>query len=93
MNMRLYIEPEQKRRLAERARIHGNTFSAEVNCALDFYLAVDVCEEEELADLAGPAKLSTERIIRTLDKTISYVHRALAKVNRPARFSGSFPRN
>lgn len=93
MYTRLYVEPEQKRKLSERARLHGNTISEEVNCALDFYLALGVCPEDELIHIARPAKLSAARIIRKLDKTTSYLRRTLAKVNRPARTSCSFPRN
>jgi hypothetical protein len=64
MYTRLYLGDEQKRQLAERARLHGNTFSDEVSCALDIYLALGACTEDELSDLAREAKLSAERIIR-----------------------------
>jgi hypothetical protein len=39
------------------------------------------------------AKLSAERIIRKLDYTTAYVQRTLARANRPAQSSNSFPRN
>jgi hypothetical protein len=93
MHTRIYIEPEQKRQLAERARLHGNTFSEEVSCALDFYLALGVCAEDELNEIAREANLSAERIIRKLDDTTAYVRRTLAKANRPTRAVRSFPRN
>jgi hypothetical protein len=93
MHTRLYIEPEQKRQLAERAKIHGNTFSQEVSRALDFYLSLGVCAEDELREMARAANLSADRIIKKLDETTTYIERALAKLNRPPRSSCSFPRN
>jgi len=90
--MRLYLEHEQKRRLVERARLHGNTISEEIGCALDFYIALGICSEDELGQLARRAKSSAERIIIKLDETTTYVERTLAKVNRRARPSCAFRR-
>ncbi len=93
MYTRLYLDSEQKGQLEERARLHGNTFSQEVRSALDFYLALDVCAEDELSDLARGAELSAERIIRKLDDTTAYLRRTLAKGNRPAPPLCRFRRN
>jgi len=93
MYTRLYVEPKQRRQLAERARLHGNTFSEEVSRALDFYLSLGVRAEQELRDMVRAAYLSADRIIRNSDDTIAHLSRALAKINRPARSSRSFPRN
>jgi hypothetical protein len=89
MDLRLYIQPKQKRQLAERARLRGNTFSEEISCALDFYLSLDICAEDELTRPAHGAKLSAERIITKLDATTTYLQRAQAKVKRPSRSSRS----
>ena len=93
MYTRVYIQPEQKERLAERARLHGNTLSEEVRCALDFYLTLGAWSQDELSEIAREAKLSAERIIRKLDDTNAYVRRPLANANRPARCLRSFPHN
>ena len=91
MYTRLYIRPEQKRRLAESARLQGRTLSEEVSRALNFYLRLGVCAEDELNDMAHEAKLSAERIIRQLDNTTAYIQRTLARAHRPAQ--DSFPHN
>jgi hypothetical protein len=92
MYTRVYIEPEQKRQLMERARLRGTSLSEEVRCALDFYLALGVCAEDELSEIAREANLSAERIIRKLDDTTAYVRRTLVKANRPPRSVRSSPR-
>jgi hypothetical protein len=89
MYTRLYLDPKQKRQLVGRARLHGNTFSEEVNYALDFHLGLGVCVEDELSEVAREAKLSAERIIRKLDETTAYVRRTLAMAEGPPRCSRS----
>jgi hypothetical protein len=93
MHTRLYLDPEQKRQLAERARLHGKTFSEEVSCAVNFSMALGIYAEDELTDMARAANLSADRIVRKLDETNTYVRRAMARIDRAARSSRSFPRN
>ena len=90
MYTRLYLNPEQKRQLAERAQLHGSTLAEEVSSALDFYLGLGVCSEDDLSDMARAASLSAERIIKKLDGTIAYLRRTQAKINR--RAPSSLPR-
>jgi hypothetical protein len=75
----LHLDPKQKQRLVNRARLRGKSFSQEVRDALDLYLAVPIETEEELSILARAASLSADRTIRKLDETIEYVDRTLKK--------------
>ncbi|HVH72212.1 MAG TPA: hypothetical protein VNB49_14030 [Candidatus Dormibacteraeota bacterium] len=73
----IHMDPEQKRRLAHRAKLRGKSFSHEVRDAVDLYLSVPVESEEELRALARAANRAAGRMIRRLDETIAYVDRVL----------------
>lgn len=79
----IHFEPEQKQRLAKRARKCGKSFSQEVRNAVDFYLAVPIETEEELAGLAAAARQSAGRSVKHLDETISAVDRILKRARTP----------
>jgi hypothetical protein len=71
----IHLQPEQKRRLAKRARARGLSFSQEVRNALDLYLQLPVGSESELATLAAAARQASERMIAQLDQTLVFVRR------------------
>jgi hypothetical protein len=73
----IHIDPKQKRRLAQRAKLRGKSFSQEVRDAVDLYLAMPIESEEELNMLARTANHSADRTIKKLDETIAYVGRVL----------------
>ena len=73
----IHFDDRQKRRLAERAKLRGKSFSQEVRDAVDLYLELPVENEDELRSLARAANDSAERSIRKLDETIAYVDRIL----------------
>jgi predicted DNA-binding protein len=73
----IHMSPEQKQRIAQRAKLQGKSFSQEVRDAVDFYLDVPVESEAELRGLARAANQAADRIIRNLDETIAYVDRVL----------------
>ena len=66
-----------KRQLAKRARISGKSVSEEMRNAVDFYLQLPVGGKEELSAFLKLASRSADRTLRKLDRTISYVKRAL----------------
>lgn len=80
----IHFDKKQKRRLTQRARLRGKSFSQEVRDAVDLYLSVPVESEEELSALARSANLAADRMIKRLDETIAYVDRVL-KRKRGAR--------
>ncbi len=73
----IHMDPEQKRRLARRAKLRGKSFSQEVRDAIDLYLDLPVEGEDELRMLARQASESTDRSIAKLDETIAYLSRGL----------------
>jgi len=73
----IHMDPKQKRLLARRAKLRGESFSQEVRNAVDLYLAMPVQSEEELSLLAHSANRSADRTIKKLDETIAYVDRVL----------------
>jgi hypothetical protein len=73
----IHIDPEQKRRLARRAKLRGKSFSPEVRDAVDLYLAMPIESEAELSLLARAANRSADRMIKKLDETIAYGDRTL----------------
>jgi hypothetical protein len=73
----IHFDDNQKRRLTQRAKLRGKSFSQEVRDAVDLYLDLPVEKEAELASLARAANHSADRMIKKLDETISYVDRAL----------------
>lgn len=76
----IHMDPRQKRRLAQRAKLRGKSFSQEVRDAVDLYLSVSVETEEELSALARTANRAADRMIKKLDETIVYVDRVLKQM-------------
>lgn len=74
----IHFDDKQKRRLAQRAKLRGKSFSQEVRDAVDLYLDLPV-EKDELSAMARAANHSADRVIRRLDDTISYVDRILRR--------------
>jgi len=72
----IHFDDKQKRRLTQRAKLRGKSFSQEVREAVDLYLDLPV-ENDELSLLARAANRSADRMIKKLDDTISYVGRTL----------------
>ena len=71
----IHLPPEQKKRLASRARRRGTSFSQEVRDAVDLYLDIPVESEPEFAALAARARVATERMIQQLDDVLATVRR------------------
>jgi hypothetical protein len=71
------FDDQQKRRLTQRARLRGKSFSQAVRDAVDLYLDVPVEKEQELPFLARAANRSADRVIKKLDNTISYIDHIL----------------
>jgi predicted DNA-binding protein len=76
------LEPEQKKRLARRAKLRGKSFSQEVRDAIDLYLDIPIESEEELSILAKEANRSADRMIRRLDETVAHVDRVLRQMRK-----------
>ena len=73
----IHFDEKQKRRLTQRARLRGKSFSQEVRDAVDLYLNVPVESEAELSALARAANQSADRMIKKLDETIAHVDSVL----------------
>lgn len=78
----IHIDPNQKQRLARRAKLRGKSFSQEVRDAIDLYLDIPIESEEELSALAKEANRATDRMIRRLDETIAHVDRVLRQMRK-----------
>ena len=78
----IHLHPDQKKRLARRAKLRGKSFSQEVRDAINLYLDVPVENEEELSALAKEANRATGRMIKRLDETIARVDRVLRQLRK-----------
>jgi predicted DNA-binding protein len=78
----IHLHPDQKKRLARRAKLRGKSFSQEVRDAINLYLDVPVENEEELSALAKEANRATGRMIKRLDETIAHVDRVLRQLRK-----------
>lgn len=78
----IHLNPDLKKRLARRAKLRGKSFSQEVRDAINLYLDIPVESEEELSALAKEANCATDRMIKTLDKTIAHVDRILRQLRK-----------
>ncbi len=76
----IHLSPRQKRGLARRAKLRGISFSQEVRNAIDFYLDLQVEDEEDVGALAKEASRAADRMIKRLDETIAYVDSSLKKM-------------
>jgi hypothetical protein len=77
----IHMDPKQKARLAQRAKVRGKSFSQEVRNAVDLYLEMPV-EEQEWNALAREANQSADRMIKRLDLTIANVDRVLKQMRK-----------
>lgn len=73
----VHFRPDQKKRLARRARQSGRSVSEEIREAVDFYLDLPPASREELETLATEANRSLDRTLGRLDKAIATVDRVL----------------
>jgi hypothetical protein len=65
----VYLEPEQKRALQERAKARGTKLAEEIRSAVDAYLAGVTAEELELLDAATrEAKTHLDAMLARLDE-------------------------
>ena len=78
----IHLNPDQKKRLADRAKLRGKSFSQEVRNAINLYLDIPVESEEELSALAKEANRATGRMIKRLDETIAHVDRVLRQLRK-----------
>lgn len=78
----IHLNPDQKKRLADRAKLRGKSFSQEVRDAINLYLDIPVESEEELSALAKEANRATGRMIKRLDETIAHVDRVLRQLRK-----------
>ena len=78
----IHLNPDQKKRLARRAKLRGKSFSQEVRDAISLYLDVPVENEEELSALAKEANRATGRMIKRLEETIAHVDRVLRQLRK-----------
>ncbi len=74
----VHIRPEQKRRLARKARRRGTSVSQEMRNALDFYLELPE-DQNELAELAAAARRATEQMVERLDEALAVTNRTLRR--------------
>ena len=75
----IHLDPEQKNRLARRARRSGRSFSQEVRNAVKLYLEISPEDAEELKILAAMANESMDRTIARMDAAIATVDRVLRR--------------
>ena len=78
----IHLEPDQKKRLARRAKLRGKSFSPEVRDAVDLYLDIPIESEEEFSSLAKEANRAADRMIRRLDETVAHVDRVLRQMKK-----------
>ncbi len=78
----VYISPQQRKRLFQRARRRKSSFSEELREAIDFYLDFPPeFDRESMAALAKEANASLNRSIAKLDEAISYCRRSAEKID------------
>jgi hypothetical protein len=76
----VHLDAKQKALLARRAKLHGHSFSDELQYAIDLYLLLSPAADKELELLARAANKSAKRSGKRLDKTIAYLKRGLDKI-------------
>jgi len=81
----IHMDPKQKKRLAQRAKLRGKSFSQEVRDAVDLYLDIPLETQEELKVLAREANRSVDRMVRILDTTSAHIDSVLRQMKRRAR--------
>jgi predicted transcriptional regulator len=78
----VHLEPGLKRRLAQRARQRGTSFSQEVREAVSLYLELPPATQDELAALAAAANQSLDRTITKLEDTIAEIDGVLRRIGK-----------
>ena len=78
----IHLNPDQKKRLARRAKLRRKSFSQEARDAINLYLDVPIENQEELSALAKEANRATGRMIKRLDETIAHVDRVLRQLRK-----------
>jgi flagellar biosynthesis chaperone FliJ len=82
----VYIDPQQRKRLFQRARRHNSSFSEELREAIDLYLDFSSdYDKESLAALAREANASLNRSIAKLDDAIAHSKRTMDKLHELER--------
>jgi hypothetical protein len=81
----IHMDPKQKKRLTQRAKLRGKSFSQEVRDAVDLYLDIPLETQEELKALATEANRSVDRMVRILDTTSAHIDQVLRQMKRRAR--------
>ncbi|MGA2074125.1 MAG: hypothetical protein ABSH52_11540 [Terriglobia bacterium] len=72
----VYITPQQRKRLFQRARRRKTTFSDELRSALDLYLDLPPdFDAESFAALIREANASMDRSIAKLDETLTFLEK------------------
>jgi len=72
----VYITPQQRKRLFQRARRRKTSFSDELRTALDLYLDLPPdFDGEAFAALVREANASMDRSIAKLDETLTFLER------------------
>jgi hypothetical protein len=72
----VYISPNQRKRLFQRARRRKTNFSEESRAALDFYLDLPLdFDEQAFAALVREANASMDRSIAKLDETLAFLEK------------------
>jgi len=79
----IYLEPEQKKALQQRARARGTKLAEEVRNAVDAYLSGVSAEELAMLDAASrEAKRHLDAMAVELKQVTARVDRALAEMDR-----------
>jgi hypothetical protein len=81
----IHIDPKQKKRLVQRAKLRGKSFSQEVRDAVDLYLDIPLETQEELEVLATEANRSVDRMVKLLDTTSAHIDNVLRQMKQRAR--------
>lgn len=77
----VYITPQQRKRLFERARKRNTSFSNELRSAVDLYLNLPAgFSQEELEMLATEAKASIDRSVARLDAASARLKQAAGRL-------------
>jgi len=73
----IQLDAKQEARLKRRAKLHGHSFSQEVQHAIDLYLVLSPDIDKELEALARASNKAAKHSIKRLDGTITFVSRIL----------------
>jgi hypothetical protein len=87
----VHLDAKQKTLLARRAKMHGHSFSNELQYAIDLYLLLSPDGDKELEQLARVANKANKRTGKRLDKTIAFVGRVLEKMHARRRVRSEQP--